>query len=333
MPATRTRAKKIPKFSATLMWGAAALTFLILVIKNSALAASLTLSALRVCATTLIPALFPSAVAARILAESGALLPLATPLDRISRPVFGLGGEALAVAVTGIVCGFPTGAVGAMSLYKGGRLSDGQLLRVCLLSGTPSLSFLVFAVGERGFGDRRVGFFIFFSALFSSASLTFILSLFDRKKCVFRKYPPFADDFGKKVPQDPPCGVGIFTTAVSASALDILKVSAFVVFFSVLSGFAQQALSFFVSSPHILVILGCLEITGGMIRAASLSLPLGAPFAAFFAGFGGLCAAAQVASIIRDSKADLSLYLLLRLLSGLLSAFIFNFFIFFCGKP
>ena len=311
---------------ATLMWGAFALAFLFLVIKNSALAASLTYSALQLCGKTLIPALFPSAVAARVIAESGALAPLATPFNKISAKLFGLSGESLAVALTGIICGFPTGAVGAVSLYKKGRLDEKQLLRASVLSGTPSLSFLVFAVGERCFGDRNFGFFLFFLALFSSVLVTAVLARIDANGEKTHKRQAkngFIDPKSHKNTEKMQFfeknafGVTRLTSAVSASALDIVRVSSFVIFFSVAAGLFRQLLSASELTSPLIPLLGCLEITGGMLRAAAL--PSGGRIAAaFLSGFGGLCAAAQVSSILSETKVKTGKYLLLRLTAGAL---------------
>lgn len=311
-------AVKIKKQLPTLLWGAAAIAFLFLVIKNSALSASLTLSALELCAKTLVPALFPSAVAARVLSSGGALLTLSAPLDRPANAVFGLTGEALAVSVTGIICGFPTGAVGAVSLYEKGAINNGQLLRALTLSGTPSLPFLVFAVGERGFGDRSFGFFLFFATLFSSAAVTSLLALFERIQGKEKTY----EKQEKKTPKNTessPLGMDKLTAAVSASALDILRVCAFVIFFSVAAGLAEHILTPLSLSPYALLPLGCLEITGGMTRAAA-SARGGRIAAAFFSGFGGLSASAQVGAIVSQSKISLGKYILLRLLIGAVSA-------------
>lgn len=324
MPATIVGKKKAPAL-APVLWGASALFLLFLIIKNSALAASLTSSALSLCGKTLIPALFPSAVAARILAESGALSAIAAPLDRISERLFGLDGEVLAVSLTGIICGFPTGAVGAMSLYRQGKICDRQLLRAATLSGTPSLSFLVFAVGERGFGDRNFGFFLFFVSIFSSAAITFLVASWDKRgakshkiraknseKCAERQTSGVKSlNLTKNR-----LGVSELTSAVSSSALDLIRVSAFVIFFSVLAGLAEQALLALRFPPQLASILGVLEITGGMARAASMP-SVGKIAASFLSGFGGLCAAAQVASILAGSKIQMGKYLLCRLAAGI----------------
>ena len=317
----RVKRKKTHSYTlSSALLGAAALAFLFLVIKNSALSATLTLSALTLCGKTLIPALFPSAVAARVLAESGALRPIATPLDKFSRKVFGIGGEALAVALTGIICGFPTGAVGAGTLFKKGRINRNELLVTAVLSGTPSLSFLVFAVGERGFKDRNFGFFLFFTSVISSAAVTFAYARLTKKN----EDLPSGILNSKKSPhtlmEADALGAKTLTAAVSSSALDIIRVCAFVIFFSVAAGLAEASLASLPLPESLLsAALGCLEITGGMTRAATL--PIGGRIAAaFLAGFGGFCAAAQVGGAVAESKISVAKYIALRLAAGSLSA-------------
>ena len=96
----------------------------ILLIVFSERAGTYTLDGLLLCATKIIPSLFPYMVISSLLVYSG----LAERLGRII-PVasaFNLPREAGAPLILGAVCGFPVGAKTAVDLFKNGCISKTQ---------------------------------------------------------------------------------------------------------------------------------------------------------------------------------------------------------------
>ena len=76
---------------------------------------------LKVCATCVIPSLFPYMVISHLIVSSRAthFLGRIFPISRIT----GLSKNASAVILLGAVCGFPVGAKSACEMYKRGELS------------------------------------------------------------------------------------------------------------------------------------------------------------------------------------------------------------------
>jgi hypothetical protein len=113
-------------------------------------------------------------------------------------------------------------------------------------------------------------------------------------------------------------GVGVFLDAISSSAMSLLSISAFVVFFSMLCEVLEHLLASvpFFDSPYIITLfLGSLEMTGGAARAALLGVE-GAPLAAAILGFSGLSVLCQFSFACREGGLSAKPYFLSKLFSS-----------------
>ena len=98
--------------------------------------------ALRLCATTVVPSLFPFMVISELLLSGDSASLLSPLFSYPARWIFGIGGESAVAVILGFVCGFPIGARGAAALYKSGRIGRGELERILTFSCIPSAPFL-----------------------------------------------------------------------------------------------------------------------------------------------------------------------------------------------
>ena len=285
---------------------------LALILRNAQLAMTYMSRGLQLCVTTVIPSLFPFMVLSELLVSSGAARGLGRLLSRPLRALFGIGGEGGCALLLGLFCGFPVGTKCAVSLYRRGALSRGQLSHLLTFCNVPSSAFLINAVGLSLFGERRVGLLLYGVTLLSAL----LVGLLGRRLFVSDSLVPEPTP-----PTDPPHGgITLFTDAISSSALSMLSVCAFVVFFTTLSGTMEHLLAALGLSDVVAALLyGILELTGGVAHAASLPAPLSLCLCAFFAGWSGLSVHMQIISLCADTGISFRPYLLAKLAQGLLN--------------
>ena len=246
------------------------------------------------CFSTLVPSLFPFMVASGLITGSGA----GTVLGKIFSPamkLFGLPGECATPLVTGILCGFPVGAVTLSDLYRRGTISsdDGAcLLAFCCY---PSVPFLISAVGCGLFGSRSAGIILAVSVFSAGLLYGAAYGLIRR---FFRKDTPLTAPVLPHGSPLKPTG-NIFTEAVANAAGGMISVCACVIFFSALTGVLcrlGEAAGLTDASLTFLKIF--FELTSGSSAAADLGTPAGLILCAAAAGWSGMSVHFQIMSTV-----------------------------------
>ena len=287
--------------------------FLAMLLRNAPLAAESMSRGLRLCVTAVIPSLFPFMVISELLVASLSRgNTLCRLLDRPFHFLFGLNGAGGCALLLGLLCGFPIGTKCAVSFYRRGAISLGHLTRLLTFCNVPSSAFLISAVGLSLLGNRQAGLLLYFITLLSAL----LIGLFGR---LLGGSLPHGESVSPS-PLPHRQGVAVFTGAISSSALSLLSVCAFVVFFTTLSGAVEHVFCGLGLSGEISAFLyGLLELTGGSARAATLSFPLSLYFCAFFAGWSGLSVHMQIMSLCADTGVSFRPYLLAKVIHGLLN--------------
>ncbi|MBQ7357401.1 MAG: hypothetical protein IJW65_01555 [Clostridia bacterium] len=261
-------------------------------------------SSLKLCVQSLIPSLFPFMVISDILVSGNFGGIVKTLLSRAAGAVFGTSREGSFAVVLGLLCGFPIGAKSALKLYSENRISRAELCHVMSFCNIPSPAFTCGTVGVM-FGDRRLGIILFFSLLVSSL----VMGIAGR----------FIYKYDKKSGASDSCSadaLAVFTSSVMSSALVVLYVCAYVVFFSVLIGYSRHLCGLLGAPDTIpLILSGLLEISNGMSCAAGANAPL---LAAFFAGFSGLSVIFQIISLDKNGYIRKKAFVFQKLLQGLI---------------
>lgn len=244
-------------------------------------------SGLQLSVGSVIPALFPFLVLSSLLTESGLGERLGARLSRVTSTLFGISGSGAAALLLGAFCGFPVGARIVSDLYARGALSRSESERLLILSNGPSFAFLFAAVGGEFFKDRTFGLTLYFASVASTLLFGIVLRLF----CgVCEHSSPPTSACADTSPS------ALFVSSIVRAGETAITVSAFVVFFSVLSS-ALNALLTALGAPSAvpLFLSGLLELSRGMKNAAeTLNGLCGRVLCGFFAGWGGLCAHLQV---------------------------------------
>lgn len=220
---------------------------------------------LKLCAQSVIPSLFPYIAISELLLKSGILSRIAHLIRRPARAVLGLGESSLSFFV-GALCGFPLGAKTAAALYDAGEITHGEAERALLICNNPGAAFCTSLVGGTLLGSRYAGALIYLCCILSAVILSAILRLIcgDLPLGNVKKSRSYG---GKSIAEQ-------FSSSVSSAALGVLNVTAFIVFFSGVSGALGSLLSE-LGAPDAAArgISALLEISGGLNSLSLLREP------------------------------------------------------------
>ncbi len=265
--------------------------------------------AILLCGKTLIPTLFPFMALSGLLMKLGFAEWLGKRIGRPFRALFGVSDCCVAAVLTGLLCGFPTGAVAAASLYRRGLCGEEDYRRTLLLSSFAAPGFVIAGVGGGLLGSTRRGLLLFLLQLSASLAVGLLFSLFKRNEAAGAYLTPTG---GERSP------LICLSQAIREAVDGIVGVCGSVIFFSVFSGLVS-------SLPFLPQALRCLlasffELTSGMALSAS-TLPPDAAFllSAAAIGWAGVSVHAQTALAAEGGKLPAS-YLLGKALTSLLSA-------------
>ena len=268
-------------------------------------AAESIMSSLSLAVRRVVPSLFVFSALAALFARIG----LFTRAGRLGR-LFGLSPACTAVALCGLLCGFPTSAVCAHALWESGEADAGEMRAVLPFCSNAGMAFVVGAVGGGMLGSRRAGYMLFLMQ--TVLSIVFIL-LFCRSKSAAAMLPVRA----KKESLS-----HALVASVSAAGGAMLAVCAFIAFFGAA---ADMICLVFPSVPPLLraVICSFFEISRGCAEfsgAAELSPLLRYVGVAFALGFSGVSVACQISERAGEISLSVLPYLAKKLVFGLAMA-------------
>ena len=268
-------------------------------------AAESIMSSLSLAVRRVVPSLFVFSALAALFARIG----LFTRAGRLGR-LFGLSPACTAVALCGLLCGFPASAVCAHALWESGEADAGEMRAILPFCSNAGMAFVVGAVGNGMLGSRRAGYMLFLMQ--TVLSIVFIL-LFCRSKSAAAMLPVRA----KKESL-----AHALVASISAAGGAMLAVCAFIAFFGAA---ADMICLVFPSVPPLLraVICSFFEISRGCAEfsgAAELSPLLRYVGVAFALGFSGVSVACQISERAGEISISILPYLAKKLIFGLAMA-------------
>ena len=267
---------------------------IILFFKNADVASRWVSEGLALCASRLIPSLFPFMVLSSLVLSSG----LGTLLSRLAgaplSALFGLSRECATPIVLDWLCGFPLGAKCASELYEKDRINHQEYERVLCICGTPSPAFLISAVGGSMLSDKKYGIWLYAISLASAIAVGIFLKLTSPvshtphvQPCEIHCRVPLAK-----------CITGAVLDALSG----ILCVCAFVVFFGAFLGVLDTALCRLSLPESVHSLIYCVfELTAGLSRICKSWSPASLPLSALAVGWAGLSVHFQTMAICASS--------------------------------
>lgn len=255
--------------------------------------------ALALCASSIIPSLFPFLVLTALLLSSpravSLLSLLASPFSRL----FGVTRKGAIAYLFGALFGFPIGARIVADGVTQGEISHEEGERLLLFSCNTGPSFLIGGVGLGMLGSIRAGIFLF---LLQSAVSVATGILTKKQKSPGSKQKVLASEKS-------------FTAIIRDTTLQMLAICGYILFFSVLSALVTSSLSF-ANAPFAALVYSCLELGSGCAFSSHLAFPFSLAFCGFSACFSGLSVYFQCKDALRDTALTMRYYLPVKLLCG-----------------
>lgn len=261
---------------------------------------------------TVLPTLFPFILICNLMISTKAV----DLLLAVTRPVFcrffGVSPYGSFAVLAGFLCGYPMGAKVTADLYRQEKISNAEasyLLSFC--NNTSPMFILSFLVMQNLKEDRL---------RLPTLSILFLSPVIISFACrpFFRKGP------GTYRQSASPASCVTFSDALDFSignALEsITKVGVYIMIFAILTELA--GLFPLSSSFPGFILLSCLEVTNGitMLCQSGIGKETSYILCLFVTSFGGLCAAAQTASMIRGTGISMYAYLIKKLATALVTS-------------
>lgn len=265
------------------------------------------LSGLNVCASVVVPSLFPFLVVSSFASSSSSCIGAMRFFSPVMRYVFRLPACAAPAVVFGFLGGYPVGCSSAARLYSQGRINAEQAQRITCFCVNAGPAFVITAVGSVMLGNIKVGAVLFCSVLLSSVILGIVLGLTAEKP-------------EKESAYDVP-GINnlqAFVDAVETGSVNILKICAWTVMFSCFS----STVAHWSTSAGFLTAFNCVfEVTSGCKSAAENGnlCTLAATL-----GWGGFCVGCQVMGDVRRVGAKVPVFFAFRAVNAGVSAVLCN---------
>ena len=278
--------------------------------------------ALKICAETLIPSLFPFFILSVLVNRLGLPLFLGRFFSPLSRRFFGVSGAGATALFLGLTGGYPMGAGYIADMYRQGQIDlreSEKLLAFCNNSGP---AFIIGAVGCGVFGSLKTGVCLYIVHILSAVSVGILL----RGKRENFRFPAAAESAHLNR------GVSFslaFTDAVKTAVSSILNVCAFSVTFTVIVNLVENSRPvsrFFaflseISGLEISCIRtffsGLSELGCSLSEMSALSpTPSNLALVSFILGWGSLSVHMQTHAILADTEIKGTLHTAGRLLSA-----------------
>ena len=273
---------------------------------------------LAICATVMIPSLFPFLILSDFVARTQVGRMLERPLGGVAKHLYHCPPQLAPAILMSWIGGYPAGARVLAGMVEQKRLSPqdaGRALAFCVNSGP---AFLVAVVGAGVFRSPGWGLFLFGCQLAAGAVTGRILC---RRPVLVR-----GSDAGGTLP--PAAGL---VRAVSSATAGMLSICAFVLVFSalcrLLAGWGLLAawggrlsrLTGGILTPQgaVCLLTGLLEIGGGCALAQGLPPGQGALVLPFLLSFSSLSVIGQLAACFGEAGPDAGLLIRSRILHGI----------------
>ncbi len=265
-----------------------------------------TANTVSVCITSIIPSLFPFFVCSKILLEYKVCEVIGKFVGKPFQTIFRLPADFAGCFLLGCVCGFPSGARISAELYSTNRCTKRQAVIGSVLCNNAGPLFIVGTLGTTLLKNAEVGRILWgihiLSAIFATLLLRTFLPLPSAYETV--QYNKTRRSFSV-----------VFTDAVSESVTLVLQICGLVIFF----GAIIQTLICF-GLPQNSLIIGCIEMTTGLIYATKEADLYLFPILSFLLGFGGLSVFMQVSMFFTPCRLPVFPYLIGKIIQGGISA-------------
>ena len=243
------------------------------------------------CVGTVIPSVFPFMVISSLIIAVGAGRDLGALFSLPLKLIFGISKPAACPVFLGFVCGYPTGAFTAASMYDKGEISKKELERLLTFINVPGAAFVIGAVGGGMLSSTELGIAVYASVMLASVTVGAVGRLFCKKSEIQLS--------SGECESGAPLSCAI-PEAIRTAAANMMTVCACVVTFSALSGIICSLPVISSLPPEArAVITGFFEVSSGA-KASSLASGIYAPLlASAVCAWSGLSVHMQIISACR----------------------------------
>lgn len=270
-------------------------------------------TALSLCATAVIPSLFPFLVATKLFIGLRLYEALPVFCKKIMHPLFSVSENCFSAFILGLISGYPIGASVCISLYKDNRITKYEAERSLAFCNNAGPAFILSTVGTGIFSSLKIGFILLLIHILSAILTGYLFRVFSPIK-------PFTarNKFSVKTPTFS----FAFTDAVYGAAISSLTITAYIVFFTVVITLINQIPFLFTLPTGIPSILfGILEITSGSFEIfKTTDMKTAFVLISALLGWGGLCVHFQALSFIGGTDLKVREYFLGKGIQALTSA-------------
>lgn len=260
--------------------------------------------ALRLCATSVIPALFPFMAVSGLLLALGLGDVLSPYFAGLMTPLFRLPGCACGPLLLGLIGGYPIGAQTAGTLYRQGALTREEAERLLSFCNNSNPVFLLSVLGSGVFGSIRAGLWLWLIHIASALGVGLLFR--------GRHTPPSSRSKALPLVSKNISMASAFVDAVRGAGIGMLSVCAFVIFFYVLAS-PLAALGGRLGPA----LVGTLELFS--LTPLLTADRFGFVLAATMSGWGGLSVLSQSAAVLDGTGLSLRPCLMGKAAQGLLS--------------
>ncbi len=257
---------------------------------------------IKLSALSIIPSIFPFFILSDLLISS--FDDSSGIFAKIFSKVFNISPVALPVFIIGLLSGFPLGVKGASDLYSENKITKEECEVLSGFVNNPSIAFVVSGVGISMLGSISLGFILYFSVVISSIIVG----------CIFKPELRKSLNFGKNTEQN-----FNLSKSIKSAGMSSITVSAYIIFFSMLTGLITAAFQ----NEVLTALLSCLLEVGNATKILSngsvFSPALSFALIAFSLGFSGISVFMQAESYLPTEICRIKI-LVMKIAEGVLSA-------------
>lgn len=261
---------------------------------------------LTLCASTVIPSLFPFMIVAQFILKSGLSDFYGKMMKPVTTKLFRQPGEAAGVILMSLIGGFPVGAKMTAELLKENRITENQAQRLFLFCINAGPAFIIGTVGTMFLGSRKAGVILYVSTCVAALFTGILTSILadnetisgNNKKIIINQSP-----------------ISAFASSTMDASKAMIAICAWIVIFNALI----KCVTSFGSGNGIIAVCSILEVTSG-IKLALGVLPV--PALAAILSFGGISVHCQIYSYVIKSHLNFKLFYTARIICAAVSSFI-----------
>ena len=291
------------------------LIFLFFLIRFSTISIAGASSGLMLWYQSIVPALLPAMILSSLIVQTGAADYITILLQPLTKRLFCIRAEGTYCVLIGMLCGYPIGVKSCVDYMELGRIDRTEGNYLLAFISFPSPMFLCGYIAAQHLGIeylKNVLLAIYLPALLLDG-LSWLRSTHHNPPLLLSAQGISAPSFS----------IHMLDNAIHSSITVLCKVGCYMMLFSILASFVQAIP--WLPSIFKAFLAGILEMTTGIhqISLTSLSIRVQGSLICGFAAFGGLSTLMQTLDIMHGSGLSPHLYIIWKLLHGILSALVF----------